>query len=323
MIKTHQINQLLIIIALCTGTLACASSPDIDHRPKLLISAEKSLELGVTSYNENNYAKAEAHFQRALYLYRNTDNPAGIISSCLDIAKTKLSSGQTVAAKNYTEQAKIVIKREQINSFNGHLAVIESSIAIDVNQTDEVKNILSGLLNTTPTSGNASIRTAALQNRTRIAFLENNNAFDWVQKYEEALNKPGQDTLLNRARLLRFKAELETENAPSRLSKALILYRKAAHSPGIAATLTEWAVYDLSNSNFKEAADKLERALFIRTNLHDKKNTGKVLALLATSYNKLGAINQSERANNWQRKLDSEIFEDWDAIRFEFENYPG
>lgn len=322
MINVHRPGQALIIIVFCLSAIACASSPDVDRRPKLLISAEKSLELGVSNYNENNFAKAEAHFDRALFLYRNIDNPTGIISSCLNIAKTKLSSGHVNTAKAYVEQAKIIIEREQINGFNSHLTVIESSIAIEDNQIDKARQILDKLLNKTP--GDAPLRTAALQNRTRIAFLENNDTANWVKQYEDALNKPGQNSILNKARLLRFKAALETnmDSAVAKYTEALKLYRKAAHSPGIAATLTEWATPGLSGTDYQNATDKLERALFIRINLHDRGNSKKILALLARSYKKPGSTNQSERASYWQKKLDNETFEEWDMIRFEFENYP-
>jgi hypothetical protein len=184
--------------------------------------------------------------------------------------------------------------------------------------------MLDNLLNKKPTSNGASIRTAALQNRTRVAFLMNTgDAGDWVKKYSNALNTSGQDTILNRARLLRFEAALNPGTTEKKLGKALSLYREAAHGPGIAATLSEWAAYDESHGATKNAVDKLNRALFIRTNLRDRKNSQKVLQQLANSYSQLGETNKSERANYWQKKLDSEIFEEWDTIRFEFENYPG
>ena len=108
----------------------------------------------------------------------------------------------------------------------------------------------------------------------------------------------------------------------SKLSKALSLYREAAHAPGIAATLSEWAAYDESDGATKNVLDKLHRALFIRTNLRDRKNSQEVLRQLATRYSHLGKTNKSERATYWQKKLDSETFEEWDAVKFEFENYP-
>ncbi len=316
-----RVQHAFIIAVFCLGAVACANAPEVDPRPKLLISAEKSLELGVDNYNQNNFSKAEAHFNRALFLYRNTDNPTGIISSCLNIAKTKLSSGQINSARNYTQQAKIVIEREQVNGFNDRLTLIESSIAIEDNQINEARQKLESLLN--KTSSNASIKTAALQNRTRIAFIENSEIANWVKRYREALNRPGQDTKLNQARLLRFEAALNPDTAKEKLSGALSIYRETAHSPGIAATLFEWANHDNTNNDYPAAINKLQRALFIRVNLNDRKKSRKILQQLSTSYNQLGEADKSERANYWQKKLDNEFFEEWDAIRFEFENYPN
>lgn len=324
MIKAGRTSRAFIVAAISIYLIACASSPDIDTRPALMLSAEKSLELGVSNYDENNFTKAEAHFDRALFLYRNIDNPQGITSSCLNIAKTKLSSGQVNEARTYAKLAQNIIQHEQLKQFNNRLTLIQSSIAIEDGNTAEAKQQLDDLLNETQANSNHAIRTAALQNRTRIAFIENTNTVDWVNQYKDALNKPGQNSTLNRARLLRFKAELtsEKETASANLSEALKLYREAAHSPGIAATLTESATHDLSSTNYQNATNKLERALFIRANLHDRKNSQKVLKQLTTSYNQLGKTNKSERAGYWQRKLDKATFEDWDAIRFEFESYP-
>ena len=325
MIKLCKSVGFFIITATSIGLAACAGSPDIDTRPALILSAEKSLELGVSNYDDNNFEKAEAHFNRALFLYRNIDNPEGIATSCLNIAKTKLSSGQINEARAYTRQASSIIQHEHLKHFKDRLALIQSSIAIEDSNINEAKQLIDDLLKKTETNSNPAILTAALQNRTRIAFLENNNADDWVKKYENAINKPGQDFPLNQARLLRFKAELNSEKelADKYLSDALTLYRKLAHSPGIAATLTEWAALDLTNVDQQSAANKLERALFIRTNLHDKNNSQQVLQQLAALYKNLGNPNKSDRASYWHKKIGSENFDEWDTIKFEFDNYPG
>jgi tetratricopeptide (TPR) repeat protein len=317
-------NRASIIFALCLSITACAGAPEIDQRPKLLISAEKSLSLGVSSYNENNFTKAEAHFDRALFLYRNIDNPNGITSSCLNIAKTKLSSGHVNEARAYAEQAQVIIQNEQLNEYNERLTLIQTSIAIEDGNFQKAKQMLDNLLSKSPTSNDASIRTAAVQNRTRVAFLTNaDDTSDWVEEYRNALNKPAQNTALNQARLLRFQATLNPDSTGEKLSSALSLYRKAAHAPGIAATLFEWGTHDNATGATENAIDKLHRALFIRTNLQDRINSQKVLQQLAASYSQLGETSKSERANYWQKKLDSEIFGEWESIRFEFENYPG
>lgn len=322
MISHH--GRLATLIASCLCIVACAGAPDVDPRPQLLISAEKSLELGVDNYNQNNFEKAEAHFNRALFLYRNIDNPNGIVSSCLNIAKTRLSAGHVNDANAYTEQARFIIQHEQLGEFTQRLTLIQTSIAIENGDYTEARQMLDNLLNKKTTLDKASIRTAALQNRTRVAFLSNaDDAGDWVNKYRIALNTPGQDTKLNRGRLLRFEAALNPDSTEKKLSKALSLYRESAHGPGIAATLSEWALYDTSKGTFEKAVEKLQRALFIRSNLHDRRNSQRVLEQLAANYQGLGKTSNMKRASYWQKKLDNEAFEEWDAIRFEFENYPG
>jgi len=314
----------IILIALCMSIIACAGTPGVDQRPKLLISAKTSLELGVENYNQNNFEKAEAHFDRALFLYRNIDNPNGIVTSCLNIAKTKLSAGHVNDARAYTEQAQIIIQQEKLNEYSQRLTLIQTSIAIENGDYTSARQMLDNLLNEKSTPDSVSIRTATLQNRTRVAFLTNDSdTGDWINKYSNALNNSEQNTALNRARLLRFEAALNPDTAEKKLGKALSHYRKTAHGPGIAATLSEWATYDATQGKTKNAVNKLQRALFIRTNLRDIKNSQKILEQLSSSYNQLGETSRSERASYWQKKLDSKFFEEWDAIRFEFEGYPG
>jgi len=316
-------GQQLCIAALCIACLACASTPEPDRRPEVMQSAEKSLELGVSNYRDNNFDKAEAHFSRALFLYRNIDNPTGIIASCLNIAKTKLSSGQVESARAYAEQAQNIIQREQLSEYNDRLTLIQSSIAIEDGDTTAARQLIDGLLEKTQANGDHAIRTAALQNRTRIAFMHNAaDTADWLSQYEAALKQPGQNTLLNRARLLRFKATLQPETGEKLLAEALELYREAAHSPGIAATLSEWGAYDNAGKAHENAIEKLQRALFIRANLHDRKNSQLVLRRLATGYHQLGNTGKAGRASYWLQQLDEPMFKQWDAVISEFEHYP-
>jgi tetratricopeptide (TPR) repeat protein len=316
MINLSLTSRLFVTTILCSGIFACASTPEPDTRPALIISAEKSLELGVSNYTRNDFIKAQHHFERALFLYRNIDNPNGITSSYLNLAKTQLATGQTDAARDYTEKAQIVIMREQLRIFDHNLSLIKSSIAIEKEELSQAKQKLDKLLNSA--INNNAIKTAVLQNRTRIALAENDsNAQEWIKKYENSLSNNGQNSALNKARLLRFKALLKKEAATEKLHKALDLYREVAHSPGIAATLTEWAAVNTENKDYKNAVNKLQRALFIRSNLHDRKNTKKILQQLASNYNKLGEAKKENRTNYWLKKLENKNFSEWDAATYD------
>ena len=74
MINFSRTAQSLVLTFTVSVLQGCATSPGTDSRPELILSAEKSLELGVRNYDENNFSKAEAHFVRALFLYRNIDS---------------------------------------------------------------------------------------------------------------------------------------------------------------------------------------------------------------------------------------------------------
>lgn len=321
MIKLRTTARQFCITMLCIGTLACASTPVPDQRPQIMLSAEKSLELGVSNYLENNFGKAESHFNRALFLYRNIDNPDGIITSCLNLTKTKLSSGQTEAARVYLKMAQNTVQREQLTGYNDRLTLIQSSINIEEENYTEAQQHTDNLLSNAQTGIDDAIYTAVLQNQIRIAFLTNaDDKSAWLTKYREALKKPGQNTPINHAHLLRFEAALNPDTAEEKFSSALSLYRNLAHSPGIATTLTEWAEHDISSNNPGNAIEKLQRALFIRANQQHKKASQNILRILAAHYKQPGDSSRTGRADYWLQQLKDPSFKQWDLIISEFEH---
>ena len=99
------------------------------------------------SYNQSDYAKAEELFTRALYRYRGIDNPEGVASSCINLAKTRLSQGDVNAARQWIDSARHVIETGELNHLNNHVTIVSSSIAIESQDYAAAKQLLAPLLN--------------------------------------------------------------------------------------------------------------------------------------------------------------------------------
>ena len=164
---------------------ACASGPE-KQNPEVTDNAYKNLTTGVSHYNKSKYSQAQKHFKAALNLFRSIDHREGIASSCLNIAKIHLENNEISLAKNYLILAEDLITDSNISSLKDHLAITQSSLAIANKEFDFAKNLLDPLIKTEQKN---TIRLAAIQNRIRIAFEENdiNSAKRFTQLFSTAL----------------------------------------------------------------------------------------------------------------------------------------
>lgn len=315
---TGKIKNILAVIAITLITTACVSGPD-EKRPEAIEAANNALSSGVGHYNNSKHELAISYFKNALRDFRSIDHQYGIASSCLNLSKSHLSIGNTDTAEAYLKQAQRIIKRENIKQLNNHLSIIESSIAIENKQLAQAKEILQPLL--TNNSNNA-FTLAAIQNRTRIAFAEatadnNDEAKQWTEKFEQQI-KTGAQNQSRKARLARFKAALsnDTSTQEKHLSAALDIYRQQTNRPGIAATLQEWGDVLIQQKQTEAAKDKLQRALYIRQSLQDRKNSLKTL-------NSLARISNDSKSQAWIAKLKNKQFKQWDEFVAAFNRFPG
>ena len=315
---TGKIKNILAVIAITLITTACVSGPD-EKQPEAIEAANNALSSGVGHYNNSKHELAISYFKNALRDFRSIDHQYGIASSCLNLSKSHLSIGNTDTAEAYLKQAQRIIKHENIKQLNNHLSIIKSSIAIENNQLAQAKEILQPLL--TNNSNNA-FTLAAIQNRTRIAFAEatadnNDEAKQWTEKFEQQI-KTGAKNPSRKARLARFKAALsnDSDTQEKHLSAALDIYRQQTNRPGIAATLQEWGDTLIQQKQTEVARDKLQRALYIRQSLQDRKNSLKVL-------NSLARISNDSKTQTWITKLKNKQFKQWDEFIAVFNRFPG
>lgn len=305
---------ILVIALFCTG---CVSGPD-DKQPEAIEAANNALSNGVSNYGKSKYELATSYFKNALRDFRSIDHQYGIASSCLNLSKTYLSIGNIELAMAYLKQAQRIIQRNNIKQLDDHLRIIESSIAIENNQLTQAKEMLAPLLQN---DNNNVFTLAAIQNRTRIAHAEastdKTEANKWTNSFEKKI-KSGTSSQAQKARLARFKANLsddkETQN--KHFSEALNIYRSQTNRPGIAATLQEWGDALIMQKQTEVAEDKLQRALYIRQSLQDRKNSLKIL-------NSLAQISDNNKTSVWIEKLQNKQFKQWEEFVAVFNRFPN
>ncbi|MDH5710472.1 MAG: hypothetical protein OEZ15_02240 [Gammaproteobacteria bacterium] len=315
----HIINKIksrfaiIVLALLCT---ACVSSPD-EKQPEAIEAANSALSNGVSNYEKSKYELATTYFRNALRDFRSIDHQFGIASSCLNLSKTYLSMGDIELADAYMKQAQRIIEQENITQLLDHLHIIESSIAIENNQHTQAKEILSPLLQR---DTNNEFTLAAIQNRTRISHDEMSNnreeAEQWTSKFEQTLKSSNNPS--HKARLARFRANLsdDTETQNKYFDRALNIYRTQTNRPGIAATLQEWGNALIQKNQNETASDKLQRALYIRQSLHDRRNSLDIL-------NSLAQISTDSKIKKWIEKLQNKQFNQWDAFTAAINQFPN
>lgn len=304
--------SLLITISACSG--GPPEKPPLDSPARLL-------DQGVSHYNNNNYPKAIRDFKKALLQYRSIDNQSGIANSCMNLAKTYMAINNNQTAAEYLVKASSVITQAQLSQLNEHLHLLNSSLAIKNALYGNALQELDAVLN----SKNSTIRLAALKNRTSIAFLRNDDdKTQWLEKYRTQQNKNPKNTASHLARILRFKAELtDDENKKTALlAHSLSISQQLANRTAIAATLTQWADIDIDNHRYKQAEDKSLRALFIRHQLGDVKNSLGILRQLQSIYTAT-ENRKATLSRRWIEKVTDGNLNHWERLLTDFDTYPG
>lgn len=299
---------------------ACSSGPAEKPLPDSITAPAFFLDQGVQHYNNNNYAKAIDDFDKALLQYRSIDDQAGIAKSCLNLANAYMAINHNKTAAEYLSKASTVIEQASLTELDEYLRLLYSSLAINNALFDEAQQELNQVLE----SRNPVIQLAALQNRTKIAFDKNaDDKIQWLDKYRTFQQSHADNSLSHRSRILRFEAELADEESrkTTLLSESLAISRNLADRPAIAATLVQWAEMDLAAANFTDAEDKYLRALFIRHELGDVKNSLLILKKLQIIY--LATDNEKQKKTKyWITKISDNDLKGWEQLFSDFDNYP-
>ena len=313
----------LCLIFLLTSLLllsACSTGTPEKPLPTSISSPASLLDQGIQQYNNNNYQQAIHYFEKSLLQYRSIDNQTGITQCSLNLAKSLMAVNNNQLAAEYLAKAELIIKQEPLKELEGHLHLLNSSLAINNAFYDQALQELSTVLS----SEDTTTRLAALKNRSRIAFIRNDNDKQlWLEKYKTLQQENPDNTSSHLARILRFQAELDNndKNKTALLTQSLAISRNLAARTAIAATLKQWAAIDVEAERFNDAEDKYLRTLFIRHQLGDVKNTLITLEQLRTVYAKTNNVKQKQ-AQNWINKIENGDLRDWDQLFSDFETYP-
>lgn len=309
-----------MLISLTVTTGACSSGPEEKTQLDSLTSPAKLLDQGIHHYNNNNYAKSIHDFDKALLQYRSIDNQSGIAKSSLNLAKTYMAINNNQTAGAYLVRANEVIQQASLVELNEHLHLLQSSLAINNARYEQASDKLELAL----ASKNTPIQLAALKNRTSIAFHKNDaDKQQWLEKYRTLQQKHSENTASHLARIIRFDAESSHDDKEKTklLARSLSISQKQAARTAIAATLSQWASVDIEQKRYREAEDKILRALFIRHQLGDVRNSLKLLQKLQTVYDR-SADQKLSLVENWIKKLQAQELSGWDALFSAFDRYP-
>lgn len=313
-------RRILASIGICLFLSACASGPT-QQKPEIVESAYRDLKAGVSNYNKSKYTLAGSYFSTALSTFRSIDHREGIASSCLNLAKVHLEKNNLKQAAEYLDIAETLVEQSDIRSLRDHLSVTRSSLDIANNNLEDARASLDPIVRTEKRS---AVKLAALQNRIRIAFIEND--IDTARSLTNTLSASlsGDKNSTYQARLKRFEAKLSAnrEDAERNYQAALGIYRNHAHRPGIASTLHEWGDALIRYNEPVSAEDKLLRGLFVRQSMEDQEGSIRLLLSLNELYREQGQTNSSNRTIRWINKLSIDNFGQWKKFTRAFNRYP-
>jgi len=316
----YQKSSRLILCLLLSVFSACSSGPAEKPLPDSITSPANLLDQGVQNYRDNNYTRAIDDFEKALLQYRSIDDQKGIATSCLNLANSYMALNNNATAAAYLMRANIVIEQASLKELDDYLRLLYSSLTINNALYEEAQQEVVQVLD----SEDPGIQLAALQNRTKIAFAKNDNDKKlWLDKYRTLQQGHAEISASHQARILRFEAELADEESRKAdlLSASLVISRKLADRPAIAATLMQWAEMDIATVNLTDAEDKCLRALFIRHQLGDVKNTLLILEKLQAIYVTTNNEKQQQAAD-WIARLSANDLADWQLLFADFDTYP-
>ena len=309
------------ILLLALMLAGCSGGPEEKPVSVSLSSPAKLLDQGIYHYSINDYPKAISLFDKALLQYRSIDNQPGIANSCLNLAKTYMAINNNQFAAQYLAKADTIIEKASLDDLNEHLSLLKSSLAINNALYDQALLELDQVL----TSKNTQIKLAALKNRTVIAFSKaDSDKRQWLEKYKTLQHSHPENTGSHAARILRFEAEVstDTEKQLALLTRSLSISQNLATRTAIAATLTQWAQVNIVMQDYEQAEDKCLRALFIRHQLGDVKNSLLILKQLQIIYAETDE-DKAVLAKGWINKLSNHELSDWHQLLADFETFPS
>jgi len=305
---------LLFVLALALA--GCVSAPQ--QRPQAVVLGQRYLELGVQAYQNDNYANAAALFTKALAHYRGLDDRQGMFRSRLDLGETALAVGNFAAAQEHVDVAAALAKAEGWKDALRRTLLLRSSIALKEQHYDVAEAAMAPLL--VAGAPQDDIWRYALANRAALELARNGaDASQWIARYVKVVHGGAPADV---ARGLRLRAELrgragDPAEAERLFEQALALYKTVPSRSGIAATLEQWAMLLMNNGHWREAQDRLQRALNVRLWLLDRSGSAADLRRLEQVAEAQGNAKLAAALHRWAELVGAQGPLNWSDLRRE------
>ncbi|KAF3983380.1 MAG: hypothetical protein HFP81_07575 [Methylococcales symbiont of Hymedesmia sp. n. MRB-2018] len=266
----NRVCLFLFFLPSCLLLAACSSNTV--RKPMVIADIKEYNNDAVYAYNNAEWNKAEHLFTKALRLYQGIDNQEGSLLSYINLAEVTLAMQETSKSKAYLLAAKALAKKDLLKSYNSRISLLFSEIALQKHELIEAEQLLQKILpefiGKQVMSKPNEIQLAAIANQTKIAFLNNQNAFLWTRRYAHALKKMTNKNMDGNARLLRFQARLllqqgVEDEAELKMQQALFLYKEQISRVGIAGTLFELGQYYRSKQQWNKAQEYFLRSQLV------------------------------------------------------------
>lgn len=306
-------RYLSLLLTLLLGACSTVS----DQRPEPIRKSEYYLEHGVSAYSDSDYVAASDFFSKALAHYRSIDDTTGILLSRINLAETALASGNFSAALKNIEAAERTASSEEYREYQPRLTLLRAQTHWRSHEKEKALALLESLLPPFDSENRSQKKSSLLllgatTLRTDIAFARDDDEMQeaslWLRRLSLMLPTTEGRTELHHARLLRFEAQLaayehDPQEALNKFEQALQLYREGAARPAIAATLTESGKLLMAMGRWEEAEEVLQRALYIRLWIMDRRGSTELLEQLQVIYQQLGDEEHYQQIKKEAEKL--------------------
>lgn len=287
-------HAILLFFVLCLLLSCKGNTVKNDVVISVAQDAKKYLHDGVYAYHNARWTKAQRLFQQALLLYQSVDNQQGVLHSYINLSEVALALRHFTQSKQYLAHAATRAKyaNSDYANHNARISLLYALIALRQNQLvkaiHKLQAILPAFTGVIADSVPNNIQIVAIASRTEIAFLQKKQAELWTRRYANALPKMVYQSTNNKARLLRFQADLLVQQgtayainkATTKMQQALSLYQQNQLRTGIASTLLALAQHYKNQQRWQQAQDYLQRSLAVYNFLGNNKQVQLITAML-------------------------------------------
>ena len=183
-------------------------------KPAVVLDAENYTNEGMQAFAESNWQRAQRLFTRALSLYQGIDDQRGVLQSHINLAEVALSVRDYQASQRHLDQATDIIRTKSLSPYQQRIALLYALQALQQKHIVQAEHLLLSLLpvfhNSTPVTIPDAIQMSAIANRTKIAFMNNQDEALWVLRYAKALEISDIKDYDLEARLLPFSIQSAT-----------------------------------------------------------------------------------------------------------------